>query len=187
MFFAPNIFGKAHKFANILVGHVEFGHLGENRFLTQNAWKSHFSSASALKTRIWSRRSLRQGAMFKLIYMTRRAFCSVRVIRLQRAASWHVQNKWPFCNMKGGFSQISRDPQIHFWRDQFFQIAYQISRRMVWVPSPFNLIWCPGNWRTGARHETPRCPKSWKSWFSKRSGSQNGVFEPRGAALPRNV
>ena len=132
-------------------------------------------------------RAVRCRAMFKIYHMTRRAFCSVRVIRLQRAASSHVQNNWPFYDMEGGFSQISRDPQIHFWRDQFFQIAYQISRRMVWFPSPFNLLWCPGNWRTGARHETLNGPKSQKLCFLKHPGSQNGVFEPRGAALPRNV
>ena len=85
------------------------------------------------------------------------------------------------------FRKYLEIPKFIFDETNFFQIAYQISRRMVWVPSPFNLIWCPGNWRTGARHETPRGAKSWKSWFSKRSGSQITVQKLQGAAPARNV
>ena len=58
---------------------------------------------------------------------------------------------------------------------------------MVSVSSPVNLIWCPGNWRTDARHETPGGPKSWNSWFSKRSGSQITVQKLQSAAPARNV
>ena len=137
------------------------------------SWKSWLSKRSSSQTTVQKLQGAAPARNVKIIIMTRRAFCSVRVIRLQRAASWHVQNNWPFYYMEGGFSEISRDHQIHFWRDQFFQIAYQIPRRMVGVPSPFNSIWCPGNWRTGAQHDTPWGPKSWKLWFSRRYGSQD--------------
>ena len=47
-------------------------------------WHSGFVSidtgASCQLTRLWSRRSLRRGAISKLIYMTRITFCSVRVM-----------------------------------------------------------------------------------------------------------
>ena len=80
----------------------------------QNHEIHDFRGVMALKTRLSSPGALRCRAMFKIIIMTRRAFCSVRVIRLQRAASLHVQINLGFYYMEGGFSQISRDPQIHF-------------------------------------------------------------------------